>query len=117
MHITIAMAGLAEAAFFYGLLIIAAVLLLVGGLLAFAWWKRSTIAAAIACTLVLLVGLLLQPWAAFSPPTSTDPDEAYWLVRVRVASVVWAVFFIAGAACLTTVIRRRRLQTHDTNAA
>jgi heme/copper-type cytochrome/quinol oxidase subunit 2 len=117
MHITISMAGLAEAAFCYGLLIIAAILLLVGGLLAFAWWKGSAIAATIACILVLLVGLLLQPWSAFAPPTTADPDEAYWLVRFRVASVVWAFFFVAGVACLTTVIRRRRLQTHDINAA
>jgi hypothetical protein len=100
------MAGLAEAAMFYGLLIIGGVLLLVGGLLAFAWWKCSPIAATIALVLVIFVGLLLQPWRAFAPPTTTDPDEAYWLVRLRIASAVWTVFLIAGVACLVTGLRR-----------
>ncbi|MGA2175822.1 MAG: hypothetical protein ABSH38_12660 [Verrucomicrobiota bacterium] len=115
-HMVLAMAGLAEAAFFYGLLLIAAVLLVVAGLLALAWWKQSTIAATIACVLVLLVGLLLQPWTAFAPPTSNDPDEAYWLVWIRVASAIWALLVVAGAACLTKVIRRRRLRTHENTA-
>jgi|SRR6516165_3418914 hypothetical protein len=104
MHITFAMAGLAEAAIFYGLLIIGGVLLLAGGMLAFAWWKRSPFAATIALVLVIIVGLLLQPWTAFAPPTTTDPDEAYWLVRLRVASAVWTVFLITGVACLVTVL-------------
>jgi hypothetical protein len=109
--IMIAMAGLAEAAFLYGLLMVGTVLLMVGGLLAFAWWKRSTIAATLACILVFLVGLLFQPWSAFSPRASADPDEAYWLVRLRVATVIWALLFVAGPVCLTTVIRRRKMQT------
>jgi hypothetical protein len=115
MHLTIAMAGLAEAAFLYALLITSAVLLATGALLAFAWWKCSPLAAAIGCFLLLIVGLVLQPWAAFAPATSTDPDATYWLARFRFAAVVWALLFTASAACLTRVMRRRTLQIQSAN--
>jgi len=49
MYSIIAMAGLADAAFLYGLLIVAAHVGLAAGLLAFALWKHSTVAATIAC--------------------------------------------------------------------
>jgi hypothetical protein len=109
------MAGLAEAAFFRVLLIIGGVLLLVAGLLAIAWRKGSPTAAMIALVLAFLIGLFLQPWNAFAPPTSADPDEAFWLVCFRIASVVWTLLFVTGVAFLITLIRRRRI--HDTNAA
>src|SRR5262245_30262642 len=112
MHPIIAMAGLAEAAAFYGLLIIAGVLIAVSGLLALAWWKRWPVAAGIACMLCLLVGLLLQPWSAFhSPELPYDPDEIYWLIRWRTASVIWALILLAGIACWSMIVRRRRLSS------
>jgi len=106
----LAMAGLAEAAILYGLLIIGGIILVAAGLLALSLWKRSLAAVVIACILVLLVGFLLQPWSALSLPTSNDPDEAYWLSRFRFASVIWALFVVASAACLARVISHRRLK-------
>ncbi len=97
-------------------LLVGGVLLLLVALLVLGWWKRSTIAAAFALAFVLFIGLILQPWTVFAPPP-TDPYEADALVWVRVASVVWALFVIASLACLATVISRRRLVPHDTNAA
>jgi MFS family permease len=118
MHSIIAMAGLAEAAFFYLLIIVAAVLLVVAGLLALAWTKRWPIVAAIACVICLLIGLLLQPWSAFGPPESPDdPDELHWLVRMRVASVIWTIVFLAGVACWRSIVRRRRSEANAQNSA
>jgi hypothetical protein len=117
MHEFLAMAGLAEAAILYGLLIISGIVLVAAGLLALSWWKRSLVAVVIACILVLLAAFLLQPWSAFSPPTSDDPDETYWLARFRFASVIWMLFVIASAACLARVLRYRRLKKDAQNAA
>ena len=118
MHSIIAMAGLAEAAIFYALLIVTVILLAVAGLLGLAWWKRWPVAAVIACVLCLVAGFLLQPWSAFHPPEfPDDPDEIYWLTRWRVASVIWAVIFLAGIACLRMIVRRRRLLSDAQNVA
>ena len=106
----VAMAGFAEAAEFYGLLFVAGVLLVIAGLLALAWWKQSMIAAMLALGLLILPGLIMQPWTAFDSPTSDDPDEAYWLVQLRVASMIWGIFVAAAAGCMATVIRRKRGQ-------
>jgi len=116
MHGFIAMAGLAEAAFFFELLIIGGIVLIAAGLLALSLWKRSLVAVVIACVLILVAGILLQPWAVFSPPTTDDPDEADWLVRFRIASVIWALFVGASAACLARVLRHRRLKRNAQNA-
>ncbi len=110
-----AMAGLAEAAVFYGLLIVGGILLVAAGLLALAWWKQSAMTATIAFVLVILDGLLLQPWSAFAPSISDDPDEASWLVRLRIASVIWGLFVVIAASCLAMIIRRRRFSTNEIN--
>ena len=111
MHSIIAMAGLAEAAYLYALLIAAAGLAVVAFFLAFAWWRRSTVASTIACLLCLLVGWFLQPWSVFAPPSSNDSDEAYWLVRWRVASGAWACFCVASLACWRITVRRRTVDS------
>ena len=117
MHVMFAMAGLAEATNYYGLLIIYGGLLAAAGLLALAWWKRSLIAVVIAFVVVLVAGFLLQPWSAFAPPRSNDPDEAYWIGRFRTASVIWSLNIVAAVACLIRVIRHRRFKTDARNAA
>lgn len=104
----LAIAGLAEAAIFYGLLIIGGIVLVAAGLLALLWWKRSLVAIVIACILVLLAGFLLQPWSAFSLPTSDDPDETYCLLGSDLLQL-WMLFVVASAACLARVLRYRRL--------
>ena len=117
MHIMLAEAGLAEAAEFFGLLIVGGILLVTSGLLALSWWKRSLVAVIIASILVLATGALMQPWTVIAPPLSDDPDDAYWLVRERFISVIWALLFVAAVACLVRVIRHRRLKKDAHNAA
>jgi hypothetical protein len=110
MYPIIAMAGLAEAAALYGLLIVAAALLLVGGLLALAWRKHWPVVAGMACGLCLLIVLLFQPWSAFhSPQFPDDPDEIYWLIRYRIAAVVWGLMLLIGLTGWGLIVRRRRL--------
>jgi hypothetical protein len=113
----IAMAGLAEAAIYYGLLIIYGGFWAVAGLLAWSWWKRSLTTVIIGLVIILVAGFLLQPWSAFAPPTSDDPDEAYWIGRFRTASVIWSLLLVATAACLIRVIRHRRFKTDAQTAA
>ena len=103
-------AGLAEAAEFFGLLIVGGILLVASGLLALSWRKRSLVAVIIAFILVLATGALMQPWTVIAPPPSDDPDDAYWLVRERFVSAIWALLFLAAVVCLARVIRYRRLK-------
>ena len=111
MHSIIAMAGLAEAAFLYALLIAAAGLAVIAFFLAFAWQRRQAIVEATVERLHLLVGWFLQPWSVFAPPSSNDSDEAYWLVRWRVASGAWACFCVASLACWRITVRRRTVDS------
>jgi tryptophan-rich sensory protein len=110
MHVIIAAAGLAEAAELFGLLIVGGILLVAAGCVALSWWKHSLVAVIIAFVLGAATGALTQPWTVIAPPPSEDPDAAYWLVRERFVSVVWAVLVIAAVVCLVRVIRHRRLK-------
>jgi hypothetical protein len=117
MHGIIAMAGLAEAAELYVLRILSGVLLVVAGLFALGCWKRWLAAAVIGCLICLLVGLLLEPWHLFAPPTTGDPDEAEWLVTWRTFFVFWLTILLAGVACLRFIIRNRKSRSDARNAA
>jgi hypothetical protein len=117
MHILLAEAGLEEALDFLALLIIGGVLLVASGLLALSWWKRSLIAVIVAFILVLATGAWMEPWTVIAPPPSDDPDVAFWLVRERFVSVIWALVFLVAVVCLTRVIRYRRLKKDAHNAA
>lgn len=110
MHCIIAMAGLAEAAEFYGLLIFTGVLLIAAGLLALGWWKCWPFAALLACVICVLVGWFVQPWQVLKLPMTADPDQTYWLFRWRVFSGVWAAFCVAGVASLCILVRRSKLR-------
>lgn len=90
--------GLEEYGFLYALLIVAGGLAVVVVLLALAWWRRSTVAAPLALVAALLVGWFLQPWPVFKPPMLNHPHQAYWMVRWQLASVVWALVFMATIA-------------------
>jgi Na+/melibiose symporter-like transporter len=105
MHGIIAMAGLAEAAEFYGLVIFTGALLIAAGILALAWWKRWWFAALIGCIICLFTGWLTQPWNAINPPITNDPDESYWLFRWRIFAFFWAALCVVGVACFCTSIR------------
>jgi hypothetical protein len=113
MNSTIAMAGLAEVAWYYAQLVFIGLLSVVTGLLMLACWKRWPLVAGIACTIWMLSGLLLQPWAAFAPPATADPDEAYWLGRWRVASVLWITVFLIGVVCLGFILRYSKPMTNE----
>jgi hypothetical protein len=104
-----AMAGLEEMALLYGLRIVASALVVIAGLLVLAYWKQSTVASAIAAVLLLLVSLQLEPWTAFTRPSS-DPDDVYWTFWVRVASAFWAILVVVAAACIIRLIRRKRFE-------
>ena len=103
-----AMGGIAEAAVFKGLLLVAAILSLSGGLLALAWRKRWPMAAGIAVFVCLLVGLLVQPWMAFVPTASHDPDELFWRLWLRIVSVMWVIMVLAGLVTFGLLLRERR---------
>ena len=117
MHVMLAMAGLAEATIYFGLLIIYGGFWTVAGLLAWSWWKRSLTAVIIGLSIMLVVGLLLQPWNVSNPPTSNDPDEAYWIGRFRTASVIWTLLLVVTAPCLIRVIRHQRFNTDAQSCA
>ena len=105
----VAMAGLAEAAVYFGLLIVGALLFAAIVSLIFAFRWRSTRAATIACIFLGIATLLLQPWSVFAPPSdASDPDQLYWLERCRIVSAIWASIFVATIACLIRVARSPR---------
>jgi hypothetical protein len=110
------MAGPAEAAVFYGLLMIAAVLSLSGGLLALAWRKRWPIAAGVAVFACLLIGLVFQPWHSFAPATSSDPDELFWRLWLRIVSVLWALMLLGSLTSFGLLTRQRRLASRALKA-
>ena len=87
------------------LVIIAGLLTVLLSLVALCLWKRWALAGMFACVLCVVVGLLLQPWSAIGGPSSSDPDEVYWLDRYRIASLVWLLCFVGCAWCLLIVIR------------
>ena len=104
-----AMAGLEEMALLYGLRIVDSVLVLVAALLALAWWKQSTSAASISGIILLLVSMLLEPWTAFTPPSS-DQDDVYWTFWIRIASAFWALLVLVAAMSIIALIRRKRFK-------
>ena len=117
MQTIIAMAGLAEAAIFYGLVIFGAILLIVIGLAAFALWRCAPLAGVLACITCVMSGLWFQVWSPFFYTPSSDPDDVYWLSRCRLASTLWIVCFVAVVTTLIVVTRRWRAKVNANTAA
>jgi hypothetical protein len=109
MSTIFAMAGLAEAAFAKGLLFQWSILIVAFVLAVIAWWRRSWVAITLACCACLLVGVRFSPWSSFRyPEFPNDSDEIYWLIRFRIAAVVWIVLSLGCFSGLVLVIRRNR---------
>lgn len=108
MHVMLADAGPAGAAIFFRLLLMGVLLAVVIVLLAVSWLKRSTVATLIAGVLVLVIGVLLQPWTLITPPPAGDTGDAQGLGQLRIAAVIWALFVVATAICLPRVMCRRK---------
>lgn len=88
MNPIFAMAGLAEAAFAYGLLLCWGGLIIIAILLLVSWLKPSWKAAAAAIALALALGYFLGPLPSLLAPKESheilaDSDYAYWLGRYR----------------------------------
>ena len=105
------MAGMAEAAVFFQLLIAAGIFLLAVGFFALFWWKRKKGFETIFWILVVIAGIFVEPWLIFESLSSDDPDEAYWLVRFRIGSIIWSLFVFAAII----LIRRWRLKKDAPN--
>ena len=80
-----------------------------GGPLVYAWWKRSLAAAIVACLLIVLFGVLWQPWLVFVPPVYVDPHMERARAWGKVLAVVWALFLVGGVGSLVALIQLRRL--------
>lgn len=99
----------------FGEVIVVGILFIVAGLIALSWWRRSLVAVVAALILVLANGAFFQPWTVIAPSPSNDPYNAFWISRLRVISVIWALLVVAAVACLVRVIRhkRHRMDTHN----
>ena len=94
MNTIFVMGGLAEAAVSLTFLIVSTLLILSAAITGLGWWKRSVGLAGLGCSICLIAGILLQPWNCFrGPEVPNDPDETYWLVWERIASVIWVAAF------------------------
>jgi hypothetical protein len=99
MHGIMAMAGLAEAAEFYGLVIFTGALLVAAVVLTLAWWKQWPLAALIGCVICVFTGFYTQPWNTLVPEVTGDSDVNYWVFRWRVFGIFWAALCVAGILC------------------
>jgi hypothetical protein len=108
------MAGLAEAAISFGLFICWCALFVIAVLLFFAWYRESWRFALGAAILVLILGIVFQPWSAFIPTPkgfaswSNDPDYLYWRARERLMCVAWAVVLAAAAFAVVHYAKHKR---------
>jgi hypothetical protein len=116
MTAILATGGLDDVAMAVGEAIVLGILFIIGCFMAFSWWKRSLIAAAIACLLVLTDGAFFQPWTVIAPTPAPDAYDAYWIFRLRVISVLWLLFGIGAVVCLVRAIRHRK-QRRDGHVA
>jgi hypothetical protein len=117
MSVIFATGGLDDVAMALGEAIVGGILLGAVVLIAFSLWKRSLVAGVIACILLLADGAFFQPWTVIAPPPPPDAYDAYWLFRLRVISVIWALLVVVAGACLVRVIRLRKRKTHAHIAA
>jgi hypothetical protein len=72
-------------------------LLAAGVLLFFGWLRQSWRFALAACIIVLVLGVLLQPWRIFISTPMTwedDPDYVHWRLGFRIVSVVWVAALV-----------------------
>jgi hypothetical protein len=93
-----AMAGPAEAGEPFALTIAYGGLLLVDLTAAIGLFARSRAASGVSLVLVLLVTLLFQPWEAFRPFPSDDPDAQHWVAAWRGFCWWWGVALVAAVA-------------------
>ena len=117
MSIIIATGGLDEMAIDVSYVIVSGIFAVVAGLTAFSWWKRSLAAVIAALVLILVDGVLIEPWIFIVSRPSDGPYDQTWQFKMRVISVVWLLLFIVILASLTRVIRHRQVKIDGHNAA
>ena len=98
-----------------GYVVFSGIFVVVVGLAALSWWKHSLSAAIVALVLIIVDGVLIQPWAFVHSHPSDGPYDQTWQINMRVISVLWLLVFAFIAANLARVIRHKRvkLDAHD----
>jgi len=92
MTITLAMAGLAEAALGTARMVCLGLLALAAIAAVIVWIGRARVWAGIAIFLFVVVSVLFAPWMGFVPmEISDDPDEHYWAEKYRETANLWAL--------------------------
>ena len=100
MNSSIAMAGLAEAAFSQQLLMCWAGLIFICAFLIAAAIRRSHGIAGLVIGLAVLFGGAFEPWSAFASVSGDDPDLVYWISRYRIMATVWIAVIVAAVALI-----------------
>ena len=86
-----AMAGFAEGAVFFGIMVVFAFSLLQGFLALICLATRWFPVGVLSLFVTLVLATCLQPWDAFTPVESDDPDFLHLISLERVAVVMWLV--------------------------
>lgn len=117
MTILYAAAGLAEAAWVFGLMACWTALFFIAGVDIVACKHRSWKLSLTAIVLLLLFSWMFSPWTAFEPIRSDsgsvdDADVAFWSARFRSMAIMWCIEAVLTCTLLPVICalegRRRR---------
>ncbi len=110
MNMIIATGGLDEMGIVVGYEVIAVIFAVVVGLATLSWWKYWLMPAVFAFVLILIGGVLIEPWKSIDSTIvagSYPYDESY-AHKMRIISIAWLVLFTLTTASLVEIIRYKK---------